>query len=106
MTAVLQTPMSTLDIWSDEILADPHDAFTELREQAGAVYLEASDAWAITRYDGIVEVFDVGETVAARWTFTRGLPMKIAGPQLNARTGEVAIEELTIAHEGLTLAPL
>jgi hypothetical protein len=31
------------------------------------------------------------------------LPAKIRGPQLNAKTGEIAIEELTIAHEGLRL---
>ncbi|WP_417563110.1 cytochrome P450 [Microbacterium sp.] len=53
MTTVLQAPTSAMDIWSDEILADPHDAFTELREQGAAVYLESSDVWAITRYDEI-----------------------------------------------------
>lgn len=58
----------------------------------------------VARYDGIVEVIDVGDDVVARWSFRRGLPSKIAGPQLNARTGEIAIEELHIAHEGLTLA--
>lgn len=57
----------------------------------------------VRRYDGIVEVMSVGETVAARWAFDRGLPAKIMGPALDARTGEVAIEELHIAHEGLRL---
>lgn len=37
------------------------------------------------------------------WVFERGLPMKVKGPELNARTGEVAIEELHIAHEGLRM---
>jgi phage tail-like protein len=59
----------------------------------------------VPRYDGIVEVMSVGDTVVARWGFERGLPQKITGPQLNARTGEVAIEELHIAHEGLALLP-
>jgi phage tail-like protein len=59
----------------------------------------------VARYDGIVEVLDdTGEDAVARWVFDRGLPMKIAGPLLNARTGEIAIEELHIAHEGLRLA--
>jgi phage tail-like protein len=59
---------------------------------------------AVVRYDGVVEVLDAGQaTVVATWTFVRGLPLKVTGPQLNARTGEVAIEELHIAHEGLTL---
>jgi phage tail-like protein len=57
----------------------------------------------VARYDGIVEVMSGGEAVAARWTFKRGLPAKIAGPQLNAKTGEVCLEELHIAHEGLRL---
>jgi phage tail-like protein len=57
----------------------------------------------VARYDGIVEVLGVHEEVVARWAFRRGLPAKIAGPQLNAKTGEVAIEELHIAHEGLQL---
>ncbi len=57
----------------------------------------------VTRYDGIIEVMSEGETVVATWVFDRGLPKKIAGPQLDAKTGDVAIEELTIAHEGLRL---
>jgi phage tail-like protein len=57
----------------------------------------------VRRYDGLVEVMSVGAEIAARWSFVRGLPAKVTGPQLNARTGEVAIEELHIAHEGLRL---
>jgi phage tail-like protein len=57
----------------------------------------------VRRYDGIVEVMSVGDTVAARWLFERGLPAKVGGPQLNAKTGEIALEELHIAHEGLRL---
>jgi phage tail-like protein len=58
----------------------------------------------VVRYDGVIQVLsqDMGRTIAT-WTFDRGLPAKIAGPQLNAKTGEIAIEELTIAHEGLRL---
>jgi len=58
----------------------------------------------VARYNGVIDVLsaDFGSTVAT-WTFDRGLPQKVAGPQLNAKTGEVAIEELTIAHEGLRL---
>jgi phage tail-like protein len=59
----------------------------------------------VARYDGTVQVLAGDrETVLATWRFTRGLPAKVTGPQLNARTGEVAVEELHIAHEGLFLA--
>jgi phage tail-like protein len=57
----------------------------------------------VARYDGIIQVMSSGEKVAATWVFDRGLPLKIRGPELNAKTGEVAIEELHIAHEGLRL---
>jgi phage tail-like protein len=57
----------------------------------------------IARYDGIIQVINVADDVAATWVFDRGLPAKIRGPELNAKTGEVAIEELHIAHEGLRL---
>jgi phage tail-like protein len=57
----------------------------------------------IARYDGIVQVMDVGDNIVATWVFDRGLPAKIRGPELNAKTGEIAIEELHIAHEGLRL---
>jgi phage tail-like protein len=58
----------------------------------------------VPRYDGGVEVLDATNThVLARWSFSRGLPAKVGGPALNAKTGEIAIEELQIAHEGLRL---
>jgi phage tail-like protein len=57
----------------------------------------------VARYDGTIEVMDVGEVVVATWTFSRGLPARIRGPTLNAQTGEIALEELHIAHEGLRL---
>lgn len=58
------------------------------------------------RYDGVVQVMDpANRRVVAHWTFFRGLPTKVTGPQLNARTGEIALEELHISHEGLRLEP-
>ena len=58
----------------------------------------------IPRYDGIVEVFGKNiDEVVATWQFERGVPARVRGPELNARTGEIAIEELHIAHEGLRL---
>lgn len=59
----------------------------------------------IIRCDGKIEVMSVGTTVSATWRFERGLPVRLRGPELNARTGEIAIEELHIAHEGLHLDP-
>ena len=58
----------------------------------------------IPRYDGRIEVQDPsGDRVVAVWTFDQALPSKVMGPTLNAKTGEVAIEELHMVHEGLRL---
>jgi phage tail-like protein len=58
----------------------------------------------VPRYNGYIQVFQPGtQTVVATWTFERGLPSKVTGPSLNARTGEIAVEELHIVHEGLRL---
>lgn len=37
----------------------------------------------------------------ATWMFRNGLPQKLQGPSLNAKSSEVAIETLEIVHEGL-----
>lgn len=37
----------------------------------------------------------------AAWMFDNGLPERIQGPTLNAKTNEIAIETLEISHEGL-----
>jgi len=60
----------------------------------------------IPRYNGEVQLQDPGgQRVLATWIFERGLPSKVTGPTLNARTGEIAMEELHIVHEGLRLKP-
>ena len=60
----------------------------------------------IPRYSGLVQVFAAnGVRTVGRWEFYNGLPSKVVGPALNARTGEIAIEELHILHEGLKLVP-
>lgn len=57
----------------------------------------------LQRVDGLLRVMSADGRVRASWGFERGLPAKLRGPELNAKTGEIAIEELTIAHEGLRL---
>ena len=58
----------------------------------------------VWRCDGDIWVGQpTNDRKVAHWSFTRGLPLKVTGPALNAKTGEIAIEELHIAHEGLWL---
>jgi phage tail-like protein len=39
------------------------------------------------------------------WEVARAVPIKLKASDLNAKTGEIAIEELHLAHEGLVLQP-
>jgi phage tail-like protein len=55
------------------------------------------------RASGAIVLLDDGRNEVLRWTFTDGWPSKWEGPALNAKTSEVAIETLEIAHEGLAL---
>lgn len=53
------------------------------------------------RRDGVISLLDErGKTVRV-WRFVRGLPVRWAGPALDAAQSQVAIEEIEIAHEGL-----
>ncbi len=53
------------------------------------------------RKDGSITMYDQSHREVARWNFLSAWPVKVSGPSLNAATNEIAIEELTIAHEGM-----
>jgi phage tail-like protein len=57
----------------------------------------------VKRHDGLITLQDEQQNAVKTWSFRRGLPVKWTGPALNAAQGQVAIEELEIAHEGLRL---
>ena len=57
----------------------------------------------VVRCDGVIDVMSVGDTVVASWGFSHVLPAKLRGPELIAKSGEIAIVELHIAHQGLRL---
>jgi phage tail-like protein len=53
------------------------------------------------RKNGSVVVYDSKHTEVARFNFVNGWPSKWKGPDLNATNNQVAVEEITIVHEGL-----
>jgi phage tail-like protein len=53
------------------------------------------------RKNGSIVLYDQKNSEIARYNFEYGWPSKITGPQLNANNNDIAIEEVTIAHEGL-----
>jgi phage tail-like protein len=56
------------------------------------------------RMDVAIRHLDVdGRTVIRTWHLDRALPVKFKSSDLNAKSAEVAIEELHLVHEGLQL---
>jgi phage tail-like protein len=58
----------------------------------------------VQRASGAIVLQDAAHNDVLRWNFVNGWPRKWEGPHLGAKTSEVAIETLEIAHEGLVLA--
>lgn len=60
-----------------------------------------------TRGEAMVVMFAPdGTTERARFKLSRCLPVKLKAPALNGKDGTIAIEEMQIAYEQLTLASL
>jgi len=56
---------------------------------------------AVERKSGAIVLLADDRTPVGRFRFLDGWPTKWEGPALNAKSSEVAIETLEIAHEGL-----
>jgi phage tail-like protein len=73
---------------------------------------DTSDFWAWlqsyldgqgVRKDGTITLLNEAGQPALVWGWQRGLPAKWTGAAMNAQQSQIAIEQLEIAHEGLTL---
>jgi phage tail-like protein len=64
--------------------------------------LVAGGAYAY-RLSAEIAMHDNAGNVVLTWALARALPVKFKAADLNARGTEVGIEELHLAHEGLTL---
>jgi len=74
-------PASPVDLWSDELLANPFAAYRELRDLAPVVHLTRHDLYAVTRYDDVKRVLDDWQTFssAAGVGFNEPINALIAG---------------------------
>jgi phage tail-like protein len=52
------------------------------------------------RKNGSITMFGPDGNEVARWDFVNAWPSKLSGPNANATSNEVGIEELEITHEG------
>ena len=57
------------------------------------------------RRDGLIILLSDLHVPNNIWYFRRGLPAKYTGPTMNAQQNAVAIEAMTIAHEGIYQVP-
>lgn len=65
-------------------------------------WFEATDRGVLRPKDGIIMLLDRQRSPAMFWEFRQALPVKWEGPQLSASgAGSVAVERLTLMHQGL-----
>jgi phage tail-like protein len=55
------------------------------------------------RKNGLIVLQNDDQIPIKIWVFNRGIPTKFVGPSLDATRSAVAIEELEVVHEGLSL---
>lgn len=49
----------------------------------------------------LITMFDREYEMRAQWSVERAWPSKVSGPQLQANSNDIAIEELTLVHGGI-----
>jgi len=87
--------------WSDISLKKSIDSGTQLWEWRKEVQDGDIDA---ARRNGSIVLYDSMQNEVARWNFFSGWPSKWTGADLNAGEDQVAVEEISITHEGLERA--
>ena len=85
--------------WSDITLKKRIDDSQDLWEWRHLVEDGDIDG---ARRNGSIVLYDSTHSEVARWNFEAGWPSKWKGADLNAGEDQIAVEEITITHEGLT----
>lgn len=93
------TPNTDLWDWYYQVLYGDQAV---LRKNGIVVLTDRSAAAAGAVLPSIPGLTGLGRLPIAVWSFSNGLPEKLQGPGLNAKSNEIAIETLEITHEGLT----
>jgi cytochrome P450 len=76
--------VTSIDLFSDEVLADPYPTYRLLRDAGPAVYLERIDAWALARDASVRAALTDWETFssAAGVALTEGVNQALTGTVL------------------------
>lgn len=81
--------------------------FTNLVLTRGITHEESFNKWLLAcrektqRRDLSVTMLNHDLTAVRTWSFTGAFPVKWTGPGLKAASGEIAMEQIEIAHQGL-----
>ncbi len=84
--------------WSDITLKKRIDSKKDLWDWRKEVEQGDIDS---ARRNGSIVLYDSTAKEVARWNFMNGWPSKWKGADLNAGENAVAVEEITITHEGM-----
>ena len=64
-------------------------------------WYEATARGVIKRKNGTIILLDRKQLPVTMWNFRGALPVQWSGPSLHANSGEIAVERLELAHQGL-----
>ncbi|WP_020570428.1 phage tail protein [Neolewinella persica] len=56
----------------------------------------------VARQTVTIQLLDEENNPMFTWTLKNAFPMKVSGTDLNAQNSEIAVEEIVLAHEGLS----
>lgn len=85
--------------WSNVTLRRGVDAQAQLWRWRQAII---DGAIATSRRDARIDVLDSEGAVLASYELVRAWPLKYSSPGMNAGGNEVLVEEIELAHEGIT----
>lgn len=71
---------------------------TSLYDYFNEVKMNTIDRQTVT-----IQLLDEEHKPLFTWTLKNAFPVKVSGTELNAQNSEVAVEEIVLVHEGLTV---
>ncbi|MCP4996252.1 MAG: phage tail protein [Gammaproteobacteria bacterium] len=66
-------------------------------------WFQTLTVFSVERRDITLSLLNEEHEPVVTWKIIRAFPVKIEGPVMNAKNGEVAIETLELTHEGLVI---
>jgi phage tail-like protein len=65
------------------------------------IWMNTKSLNEVQRRDVVIKLLNENHEPVMSWRASNAFPVRLSGPVLNAKSNDVAIEELELAHEGL-----